>query len=75
MPENRHGAASGLFGFSRAVGTLLGPLTAGLAIELLEPVSHSTRGYTALFAVAGAATLASYPLVRRLERALARSAA
>lgn len=68
MPDEHHGAAAGLFDFSHGVGTLLGPLLAGAAIELLEPVFPSTKGYLALFLVASAAIVASIPFLRRAER-------
>ncbi|MGI8439244.1 MAG: MFS transporter [Thermoleophilaceae bacterium] len=68
MPPDEHGAASGLFGLSRGVGTLLGPLVTGGAIQLLQPVLPATKGYSALFAVTSAAILLSYPLVRGVER-------
>ncbi len=67
MPGEHHGAVAGLFDFSHAVGTLLGPLVAGVAIELMQPVFPSTRGYVTLFGVASLAILASIPLLRRAE--------
>ena len=71
LSEERHGVAAGLFGFSRGVGILLGPLLAGLAIQLLQPVGFlvfdETRGYSAMFAVASAFLLASIPLLSRMK--------
>lgn len=64
-PADRYGAGAGLFGFSHGLGTLLGPLIAGGAIELSQPVLESTHGYGAVFGVAGLAILASLPALRR----------
>ena len=66
LPEERHGAASGLFGISRGVGGTLGPLVAGTGILLLAPVLKSTHGYAAMWYVCSAALLASIFFVRRL---------
>ncbi len=71
MPEEEHGTAAGLFDFSHGVGTLLGPLVAGAAIEFLQPVLPATKGYSAVFAVASAAVLLSIPFLRRSEAARA----
>ena len=68
MPPESHGAASGLYGFVRGVGVLLGPIVAGGAIQLLEPVFSSTKGYAALFLVAAAGILASIPVIRVVVR-------
>lgn len=68
MPGERHGAAAGLYGFSRGVGVLLGPVIAGVAIQLLRPVLESTEGYAAVFAVGSAAILASIPVMRVVGR-------
>lgn len=67
MPPESHGAVSGLYSFSRGLGTLLGPLLAGAAIDLLQPLLGSTQGYAAMWLVAGAAILASIPLLGRME--------
>jgi MFS family permease len=68
VPDRHHGAAAGLFGVSRGVGLLAGPVLAGLAIVALEPVFSATKGYAAVFVVAAAAVLASGRFVRRLPR-------
>jgi MFS family permease len=68
MPRDAHGAAAGLYGFSRGAGTLLGPLLGGVAILALEPVLVETRGYAAVFGVSGAAILLSVPLLWRVDR-------
>ena len=64
LPEGDHGSAAGLYGFSRGLGLLAGPLLAGLAIVTLEPVFASSDGYAAIFPVASLAILASVPLLR-----------
>ncbi len=66
LPEQDHGAAAGLFGFSRGIGLVLGPLSAGLAVTLLEPLLQDTNGYAAVFLVAAVAVLASIPALRRV---------
>lgn len=68
LPSGHHGAAAGVFGMSRGVGLLLGPLLAGAAITLLEPVFAGTDGYAAMFLVASAAVLATLPLIGYLAR-------
>lgn len=65
MPPESHGAATGLYGFSRGLGVVLGPLLTGVAIDVLRPWQEGTEGYSAMFLVAGAATLLSIPLLRR----------
>jgi maltose/moltooligosaccharide transporter len=66
------GATAGLFGMSRGMGLLAGPLLAGLAISVLRPLFPDTQGYAALFVVAGVALLISLPVLRGLARAHAR---
>lgn len=65
MPPESHGAATGLYGFSRGLGVVLGPLVTGLAIDLLGPWLEDTQGYAAMFLVASVATLLSIPFLRR----------
>jgi MFS family permease len=71
MPEDEHGAAAGLFGFSRGLGTLLGPLVTGVVVETLQAVGlfQRTEGYIALFAVASAGLFLSLPFLRGMDRA------
>lgn len=64
MPAESHGAATGLYGFSRGLGVVLGPLLTGLAIDLMGPWLEGTQGYAAMFLVASAATLLSIPFLR-----------
>jgi len=65
MPSESHGA--GLYGFSGGVGLVLGPLVAGVAIELAEPFLESTQGYATVFGVVAAAILLSIPFVRKID--------
>ena len=67
-PKDAHGAASGLFALSRGVGVLLGPLLAGIAVEVLEPALVSTHGYAAAWLVAALAVLATVPVLGWLCR-------
>lgn len=68
LEEEHHGLASGMFGVSRGIGTLLGPILAGVAVSLLKGPLASTHGYAAVFGVASAAAFLSILCVRRLER-------
>ena len=74
LPEGDHGSAAAVYGFSRGLGLLAGPLLAGLAIVILEPVFASTDGYAAIFPVASLAVLASIPLLRRCVATTGRGA-
>jgi MFS family permease len=67
MPDEEHGTLTGVYSFSRGLGTWLGPLLAGLAITAGGGLFESTQGYQAMWLVCSAAVLASLPLVRRLE--------
>lgn len=67
MPEGEHGALTGLYGISRGLGVMAGPLAAGIAIELAGPLFDSTHGYAATWWVAGGAALLSLIPLRRLR--------
>jgi MFS family permease len=67
MPKDEHGALTGFYSLSRGVGTGLGPLLAGVAIQLLRGALDSTNGYAAMWLVCSAAILASIPLLRLLR--------
>ncbi len=67
LPERDHGAGAGVFEASRGVGVVIGPVLAGVAVQLLRPVFASTDGYAAVFAVAALAIFASIPLTRRIH--------
>lgn len=68
LPADRRGAATGLLGFGRGVGLVLGPVLAGAAIQLLGPWFADTRGYAAVWLVAAVAVLLSLGPVLRLLR-------
>jgi MFS family permease len=73
-PEGAEGAASGLFGFSRALGAALGPILVGVAIDVLGPLFGATHGYGAMWVAIGVPILLSLPLLARLapDEAVAR---
>lgn len=67
----QHGAAASLFGMSRGLGILLGPLLAGLAIQATRSLQfgalEETNGYAAAFAVAAVLLLCSIPVLARIK--------
>ncbi|HET7589664.1 MAG TPA: MFS transporter [Solirubrobacterales bacterium] len=67
MPEDEHGVLTGLYSMSRGIGVMLGPLLAGVAIEVAGPLFASTDGYAAAWWVAGAAILLSIAPLHRLR--------
>jgi MFS family permease len=69
MPARSHGTLTGCYSLSRGIGTLLGPVLAGAAVELLRGPLSSTRGYAAIWGVAGASILLSLHFLRRLREA------
>jgi len=68
--EDSHGAGASLFGFSRGVGIIVGPLLGGVAIELTERVPAltlaQTKGYSAMFGIAMLLLLVSTPVLHRI---------
>lgn len=70
MPAGRHGVLTGFYSLSRGIGTALGPLLAGVAIQVLGGPFASTEGYAAMWLVCGGTILLSVPALARL-RALA----
>jgi MFS family permease len=60
------GRGSGVFGISRGIGLLLGPLLGALAIYGMQDVLSGTEGYGAIFLIAAAAVGLSALVVRRL---------
>ena len=70
MPEGEHGAITGVYSLSRGIGTTLGPILGGAAIQLLGPVLFdSTSGYAAVWVVTAAAILGSLPFLARMRAA------
>jgi MFS family permease len=63
--EESAGKSAGLYEFSRGLGTILGPIVTGAAIEALEPVFPSSHGYAAMWLVQAVALVLSLPLVRQ----------
>jgi MFS family permease len=68
MPEDEHGMLTGFYSISRGLGVMLGPLAAGVLIELLRGVLTATHGYQAMWLVCSASMLASLLFLRRLRR-------
>ncbi len=68
MPDGRHGTLTGFYSLSRGIGTALGPLLAGVAIEVFDGPFGSTDGYAAMWLVCGASILLSIPWLMRLRR-------
>jgi Na+/melibiose symporter-like transporter len=69
LDEEHHGLASGMFGMSRGLGNLLGPVLAGAAVTAFKDPLSSTHGYAAVFGVASLAAFLSILCVRRLDGA------
>jgi Na+/melibiose symporter-like transporter len=68
MEDEEHGALTGFYSFSRGIGTALGPLLAGIAIQYLHDPFSSTDGYAAMWLVCGGMILLSLPALSRLRR-------
>jgi MFS family permease len=66
-PAGAEGALSGLFGFSRALGAVLGPIVVGVAIDVLAPMFPATNGYGAMWIAIGAPILLSLPFFNALK--------
>jgi MFS family permease len=58
-PAGAEGATSGLFGFSRALGAVLGPVVVGLTIDVAGPLFPATHGYGAMWLALAAPILLS----------------
>ena len=67
MPRGRHGVLTGFYSLSRGIGTALGPLLAGIAIQYLDGPFSSTHGYSAMWLVCGGTILLSLPALQRLR--------
>lgn len=65
MPADEHGELTGLYSVSRGVGIMLGPLLAGVAVQLGSNLLPATHGYAAMWLVAaGAIGISLLPLAR-----------
>lgn len=69
MPPEDRGAVSGLAVTTKGLGLLIGPLFAGVAIDLLRPVLGETGGFQALWPILGIPILLAVPFVWSLARA------
>lgn len=67
MPAGSHGALTGFYSLSRGVGTMLGPLLTGAAVEIFRGPFDGTEGYQAMWIVCGGTVLASLFFVRRMK--------
>lgn len=68
LPAQSHGAGAAVYELSRGVGTLLGPLLTGAAIDLGRTWLGLRHGYDAMWLTSALAILLSLPLLRRARR-------
>jgi MFS family permease len=73
MPKRAHGIMTGFYSLSRGLGVMLGPLLAGVAIQLLGSGFSSTHGYAAMWIVTSAAILLSIPILALLGRCVSKT--
>jgi MFS family permease len=73
MPRQHHGLLTGFYSLSRGLGVMLGPLLAGVAIELFGGAFPSTHGYAAMWTVTSGSILLSIPLLGALQARVRRS--
>lgn len=71
MPEDSHGILTGFYSLSRGLGVMLGPLLAGVAIQVLKGPFSSTHGFAAMWIVISGSMLASIPVLGRLRARVA----
>jgi MFS family permease len=69
MPSEHRGAISGIATTTKGFGLLIGPLLAGIAIDVLAPHLEATQGYQALWPVCALPVLLVIPLVASLAHA------
>jgi Na+/melibiose symporter-like transporter len=69
MPEEAHGALTGYYSLSRGIGTMLGPILAGIAVQVARQPLSGSKGYAAVFLICSLAILASIPMMRGLRGA------
>jgi len=75
MPAGQRGAISGLATWTKGFGLLVGPLVAGILIDVSAPYLPATDGYQVLWPICAVPILAVIPLVALLMRAEARDRA
>lgn len=68
MPAEDRGAISGLATTTKGFGLLLGPLVAGVLIDVLEPHLDATDGYQVLWPFCALLVVAAIPIVAGLQR-------
>jgi MFS family permease len=68
MPAQHRGAISGLATTTKGLGLLVGPLVAGVMIDVTSPYLDKTHGYQVLWPVCALPVLAAIPLVGSLIR-------
>jgi MFS family permease len=66
IPAGDRGTISGLAVTARGLGLVIGPLSAGAAIDILRPYLSSTEGYAAVWPTMAIPILAAIPFVMRL---------
>ncbi len=66
MPPQHRGAISGLATTTKGLGLLVGPLVAGVMIDVMSPYFGRTDGYEVLWPVCAVPVLAAIPLVASL---------
>jgi MFS family permease len=69
MPPQHRGAIAGLATTTKGLGLLVGPLVAGVMIDVMSPYLDRTDGYSVLWPVCAVPVLAAIPLVASLIRA------
>lgn len=69
MPPEEHGTVTGLYGISRGLGIMLGPLLAGAAIQVAGGLLPENGGYGGMWFVAAAAAFGSLLALRRVQPA------
>lgn len=68
MPAQHRGAISGIATTTKGWGLLIGPVVAGVAIDLFSPYLKGTDGYQVLWPVCAIPVLAAIPIVGNLVR-------
>lgn len=68
MPVDRRGTVSGLATTTKGLGLIVGPLTAGAAIDIGSHWLDATEGYQVLWPICGVLVLSAVPLVASLAR-------